>query len=317
MECIVTGAAGFIGSHVCERLLAEGHRVVGLDCFTSYYPREIKQNNLSTLLAHKDFSFHSIDLSRDELNKYLIGAEWVFHLAAMPGLVKSWTDFASYDRNNILATQRLLEALRPVRTLNRFIFASTSSVYGKYASGDESLPIRPTSPYGITKFTAEELVRVYGNQFEIPGVILRYFSVFGPRQRPEMGYHQFIDAILRNQPIHLTGNGSQIRGNTYISDCVAATIQAANAIPGEVFNVGGGESLSIREVIHLMEKLTGRRAIIKQEPERAGDQQHTGADITKIRHHLNWSPRVSIQEGLERQIHWQQSQMPVRLSAAA
>src|SRR5581483_9914214 len=176
MTCLVTGCAGFIGSHLCERLLADGHRVVGVDCFTAYYPRPVKERNLAPFRSHPDFTFHDLDLSTDPLGDAVGRAEVVFHLAAMPGLNQSWTDFDAYTRHNLTATRRLLEAVRG-RPLRKFVYASTSSVYGKYASGDESLPTRPSSPYGITKLAGEQMCRVYHDEFALPVVVLRYFSV--------------------------------------------------------------------------------------------------------------------------------------------
>lgn len=305
MECIVTGAAGFIGSHLCERLLDDGHRVIGIDCFTSYYPRTIKERNLADLRGRRHFEFHEVDLSQDRLEFAVRGAEWVFHLAAMPGLVKSWTHFEHYDIHNIIATQRLLDAVKGSEHLNRFIYASTSSVYGRFASGDESMPLRPSSPYGVTKLAGENLCRIYGDEFDIPATVLRYFSVYGPRQRPDMGYHKFIRAVLEGQSIPLTGDGTQVRGNTFVSDCVAATVAAVDAVPGETFNVGGGELVSVMEVIHRIEKITGKVAKIQRLPERQGDQRYTGADVSKLSRHTGWKPVVSIDEGLSLQIDWE------------
>jgi len=308
MECIVTGAAGFIGSHLCERLLNDGHRVTGIDCFTSYYPRLLKENNLSNLHGRKNFQFREIDLSQDELTLDVGRAEWVFHLAAMAGLTKSWTHFEQYNTHNIVATQRLLDAVKESEHINRFIYASTSSVYGRFASGDEALPLRPSSPYGITKLAGENLCQIYNDEFDVPAVVLRYFSVFGPRQRPDMGYNKFIRCVLDDKPIMLTGDGTQMRGNTYISDCVEATVRAADSIPGETFNVGGGEVVSVMDVIRRIERLTGKKARIERRGERQGDQKHTGADVTKLTRHTGWVPKVGIDEGLERQIAWQSPQ---------
>ena len=305
MHCAVTGAAGFIGSHLCERLLADGHSVAGIDCFTDYYPRTVKERNLIGFRGHPRFAFHELDLSAGVPPKVLADAEWVFHLAAMPGLTRSWLDFDLYNRHNLTATHRLLEALRGSPALKKLIYASTSSVYGKYASGDESLPTRPSSPYGITKLAAEQLCRVYGE--EIPAVVLRYFSVYGPRQRPEMGYHLFIDAILHGKPIKLTGDGLQIRGNTYIADCVEATIRATQAMSGEVFNLGGGELVTVLDVIRKLERIIGKPAIIERHPPRKGDQLATGADVTKLQRHLNWKPTTSIDDGLAKQVEWQRT----------
>lgn len=307
MHCIVTGAAGFVGSHLCERLLADGHTVVGIDCFTDYYPRNIKERNLAGFRDHPKFKFREMDLSVRVAEEAVEGAEWVFHLAAMAGLTRSWTDFDSYNRHNLTATHRLLESLRGSPTVKKLIYASTSSVYGKYASGDESLPTRPSSPYGITKLAAEQLCRVYGDEFGVPSVVLRYFSVYGPRQRPEMGYHLFINAILQGNPIKLTGDGLQVRGNTYIADCVEATIRATQATPGETFNLGGGELVTVLEVFKKLERIIGKPAIIERHPPRAGDQLATGADVTKLFRHLGWKPTTSIDEGLAKQVEWQKT----------
>ncbi len=307
MMCVVTGAAGFIGSHLCERLLADGHAVTGIDCFTAYYPRPVKERNLAGLLGRPTFSFREIDLSAGVPADVVAGAEWVFHLAAMPGLTRSWLDFDTYNRHNLTATHRLLEALKGSPTLKRLIYASTSSVYGKYASGDETLPTRPSSPYGITKLASEQLCRVYGDEFGVPVVVLRYFSVYGPRQRPEMGYHLFIHAILTGRAITLTGDGLQVRGNTYVADCVEATIRATQAMPGETFNLGGGELVTVLEVLRKLERITGKSVTIERHAPRPGDQLATGADVTKLSRHIGWKPTTGIDEGLARQVEWQRS----------
>jgi nucleoside-diphosphate-sugar epimerase len=189
--------------------------------------------------------------------------------------------------------------------LNRFVYASTSSVYGRYASGDESLPLRPCSPYGVTKLAGENLCRIHADEFDIPIVILRYFSVYGPRQRPDMGYQKFIQAMLEDQPIVLTGDGSQVRGNTFVGDCIDATLAALHTVTGETFNVGGGEPISVLDAIRKIEKITGKQARIQRLPERKGDQKHNGADITKLTRHTGWQPKIAIDEGLARQIAWQ------------
>lgn len=307
MRCLVTGAAGFIGSHLCERLLADGHVVAGLDCFTSYYPRTLKERNLADSLSHKNFTFYERDLVDASLTEVAADAEWIFHLAAMPGLTRSWTHFDEYQRCNLMATHRLLEVLRGSKSLKRFIYASTSSVYGKYASGDESLPTKPSSPYGVTKLAGEHLCRIHADEFGLPAVILRYFSVYGPRQRPEMGYHVFIDAVLKGKPIPLTGDGLQVRGNTFVADCVDATVRATTAMPGEVFNLGGGELVTVIEAIRKIEQLAGKPAIIERKPPRPGDQVATAADVTKLSRHIGWTPVTGIETGLAKQIEWQRA----------
>jgi nucleoside-diphosphate-sugar epimerase len=214
VKCLVTGAAGFIGSHLCEHLLESGHSVAGLDAFIPFYPRPIKCANLAAAYLHPQFTFHELDLRYDPLDEALDGVEAVFHLAGMAGLPKSWTDFSLYESCNISGTQRLLEALRRRLALHRFIFASTSSVYGRYSSGDESLPTRPISPYGVTKLAAEYLCHAHAEECGLPLVVLRFLSIYGPRQRPDMGYHRFIQALLEGSPVTVYGDGLQVRGNT-------------------------------------------------------------------------------------------------------
>ena len=306
MKCLVTGAAGFIGSHLCEKLLDSGNEVIGLDAFIPYYSPAIKEKNVAEAKANLRFRFEKRDLRTDAFDDLLPGVDVVFHLAAMAGLVKSWTDFDLYSSCNIQATQRLLEAVRRVAPkLRRFLYISTSSVYGKFASGDESLPVKPTSPYGVTKLAAENLCRAYEESFQLPLVVLRYFSVYGPRQRPDMGYHLFIKAILKDEPIAVFGDGQQIRGNTYIADCVEVTVRAAEARVGETYNVGGGETASVWDILHKLEKIIGRSPKTRQEKARPGDQRYTFADTTRLRRHLDWEPRTSLDEGLARQVEWQ------------
>lgn len=314
MKCLVTGAAGFIGAHLCQRLLQDGHQVMGADAFIPYYPRPLKEANLAGLRGQAAFSFREVDLRHDPLDALLEGVEVVFHLAAMAGLAKSWTDFDSYQSCNITATQRLLEAVRRGPGVRRFVYASTSSVYGRFSSGDETLPTRPISPYGVTKLAAENLCRAYADEHGLPLVVLRYFSVYGPGQRPDMGYHRFIRALLAGESLVVYGDGHQVRGNTYVTDCVAATVAAARAAAGETFNVGGGESASVWEIIQKLEHLIGQRAAIRREPARKGDQRATFADTGKLLRHCGWQPRVSLDEGLARQVAWQRG-LEKRLAA--
>ena len=271
MKCLVTGAAGFIGSHLCERLLHDGHDVTGLDAFIPYYPRAIKEANLTLFRAHPRFTWRQLDLRTDDLSDTLDGVEVVFHLAAMAGLPRSWTQFGLYESCNISGTFRLLEAARNCSTLERFVYVSTSSVYGRYSSGDETLPTRPISPYGVTKLAAENLCRAFSDEHGLPLVVLRYFSVYGPRQRPDMGYHQFIAAMLRNEPVTVFGDGLQMRGNTYIDDCVAATVMALEATPGETYNVGGGESASVWDILQKLEAIIGRKPTVIRRPARGAE----------------------------------------------
>lgn len=306
---LVTGAAGFIGSHLCEALLAEGHSVTGLDAYIPYYPRPIKERNLTGLLAHPNFRLLELDLRRDDLGPAVEGQEVLFHLAAMPGLMKSWSEFALYSTCNIEATQRLLEAVRSTG-LAQFIHVSTSSVYGREATGPETTELSPFSPYGLTKLAAENLCRAYEANFGLPITILRYFSVYGPRQRPDMAYTILIRNLLRGEAFTLFGDGEQTRSNTYVSDCVRATMLAMkhrDRALGEVFNIGGGEIISLNEVIALLEELTGNRAVIERKEARPGDQKHTAADTTKARDRLGYTPTMPVRQGLENQVAWVRS----------
>lgn len=307
MKCLVTGAAGFIGSHLCERLLALGHHVVGVDAFIPYYPQPIKEANLAAVRCHPHFTFHAIDLRTHPLHDLLEEVEAIFHLAAMPGLTRSWTEFDLYQSCNFTASQRLLEATAAATSLRRFIYASTSSVYGRYGSGDETLPARPISPYGVTKLAAENLCRAFADENGLPLVVVRYFSVYGPRQRPDMGYHRFIDAMLHGKPVTVYGDGLQVRGNTFVSDAVEATVRCLTAPIGEVYNVGGGETASVWEVLGKLEAIIGREPIVQREAGRPGDQRITGADTARITRHLGWAPGVGLDEGLSRQVAWQKS----------
>lgn len=310
MNCIVTGAAGFIGSHLCERLLSQGHNVTGIDAFIPYYPRSFKEQNLAAFRQHACFRFSEVNLATDSLADHFRDAEVVFHLAATPGLMKSWIDFDGYVQANVTSTQRLLDGIREhAKSVRRIVYVSTSSVYGKFASGDETLPTKPISPYGVTKLAGEHLCRAFAETYDLPIVILRYFSVYGPRQRPDMGYHLFIQALLEEKKVTVFGDGRQVRGNTYVSDCVDATILAADAPAGELFNVGGGEMVSVWEVLEKLERISGRKFNIEHLPARPGDQRHTFADTTKLQKRLGWKPVVSLDDGLAQQWNWQLQRM--------
>ena len=306
-QCLVTGAAGFVGSQLCEALLTRGHAVVGLDTFIPYYPRVIKEANLALARQQAGFRFHEADLRTADLAPLLAGCDVIFHLAAMPGLAKSWTDFALYDTCNILATQRLLAAAQAAAN-GHFIYVSTSSVYGREATQAETAPLQPFSPYGITKLAAENLCRAYAANFGLPVTILRYFSVYGPRQRPDMGYHKLIRGLLHDEPFTVFGDGEQTRSNTFVADAVDATILAferrAVAL-GETFNVGGGEIVSLNRVIRLLEEITGRSARLARQPPRPGDQTHTSANIEKAQRLLGYHPGTRLADGLRAQVAWQ------------
>ena len=305
MRCLVTGAAGFVGSTLAERLIADGHLVRGIDSFNPYYARALKERNLSTLLAEPAFAFVEADLRRADLAAVLNGMEVVFHEAAMAGLPRSWTQFEEYMTCNILATQRLLDAARAAGVA-RFVHASTSSIYGRNALGDEDSLPRPISPYGATKLCAERLALAYQESFGLPVVVVRYFSVYGPRQRPDMAYNIFIDRVLRGQPITVYGDGRQSRSNTFIDDAVQATLLAwQRGEDGGVYNVGGGEQRDLNWVIGTIERLVGKRAEIVREPPRVGDQLHTGANIVRARRVLGYDPSTPLEEGLRHQVTWQ------------
>lgn len=307
MKCLVTGAAGFIGSHLMERLLDAGHSVVGIDCFIDYYPRWIKEANLSAIRDRGRFEFVEADLVDIDLNPLLEDVDYVFHQAAQAGVRASWgRDFEVYARNNLMATQALLEAAKNA-PLRAFVFASSSSVYGdaEMHPTPEDAPPRPISPYGVTKLAAEYLCRVYGQHFGVPVTILRYFSVYGPRQRPDMAFHRFIRALLRDEEITIYGDGEQTRDFTYISDAVEATILAMKSDGrGEVFNVGGGSRVSLNEVLRTLESIVGRPARVAYREAQLGDVRHTSADISRARARLGYSPQVRLEEGLRRQVEW-------------
>ncbi len=316
MKCLVTGAAGFIGSHLCERLLQLGHEVVGLDAFIPYYPRPIKEANLAICRAHPAFTFREIDLRQDPLGPALEGVAAVFHIAAMAGLTRSWTDFDLYESCNLHGTHRLLAEVRDRRELRRFVYASTSSVYGRFGSGDESLPTRPISPYGVTKLAAENLCHAFAQEHGLPLVVLRYFSIYGPRQRPDMGYHRFIEAVLTEKTVTVYGDGQQARGNTYVADCVEATVAALDCPLGETYNVGGGESANVWDILQKVERILGRKAKVRREPARTGDQRYTFADTGKLHRHTGWSPSTTLDEGLAQQAEWQRQLLEHGVEAA-
>ena len=305
--CLVTGAAGFVGSHLCEELLSRGHRVVGVDAFIPYYPRALKERNLAGLAGHGRFRFHEADLRHADLAPLVDGADAVFHVAAQAGLVRSWQEFDSYMTCNILATQRLLDAASRAQ-VSHFLQVSTSSVYGRFATGDENAPLAPISPYGITKLASEQLCRAYATQFGLPVTVLRLFSVYGPRQRPDMGYNIFIRSLLQGDAITIDGDGTDSRSNTYVRDCVTGLAQAfeqPDRSVGETFNIGGGEEVNVNQVLDILHELSGIAPITRHGPARPGDQRRTVADTGKARARLGYAPQTGIVEGLRAQLAWQ------------
>lgn len=307
MRILVTGVAGFVGSHLAERLLADGHEVVGLDSFTDYYPRLIKERNLAGLQGTDRFTFHELDLRHDRLEPSLDGVEAVVNQAAMAGLMRSWTDLDAYAGCNLLGLQRLIEASRAAG-VRRFVQISTSSVYGTDAVGGEETPTRPVSPYGVTKLAAENLLLAHVAVHGFPATILRYFSIYGPRQRPDMAYHIFTEALIDGRPIVVYGDGLQSRSNTYVSDAVEATVSAIEgAAVGEIYNVGGGEEIALLEAIGVIAGELGVEPSIRHEHARPGDQRRTWADTTRAREAFGYQPRVTPSVGLAEQVRWQLS----------
>ena len=315
MRVVVTGAAGFIGSHLSERLLATGHEVVGIDSFADYYERPRKEQNLEPSRSHDRFHFNQADLVDADLAPLLDGADAVYHLAGQPGVRPSWGNlFDRYVRDNVIATQRLLEALKnaPIR---RFVFAGSSSVYGdaeRFPTKETALP-RPVSPYGVTKLAAEHLTHLYTRNFGIPGVSVRYFTVYGPRQRPDMAFSRFMQAMTAGEDIEVFGDGEQTREFTYVSDAVDGTIKASTAdVVGQIFNLGGGSRVTVNKVLATLEEISGlsvRRQNLAAAP---GDPRHTGASINLAREKLGWEPRVSLHEGLAKQWEWFRATAPER-----
>ncbi|MGH7847002.1 MAG: NAD-dependent epimerase/dehydratase family protein [Candidatus Binatia bacterium] len=310
MKTLVTGAAGFIGSHLAERLLQDGYEVCGVDKFLENYPRQSKEQNLSGLLRHPRFRFVEGDLVHLSLPELIDGAVYVFHLAAQPGVRASWgKEFEQYTHNNLLATQRLLEACKGSR-IEKFVFASSSSVYGDTTD----LPMRedgvthPVSPYGMTKLAGEHLGYLYYRAFEVPVVSLRYFTVYGPRQRPDMGFHIFMRSLLRNEELPLYDDGEQTRDFTFYSDIVDGTLAAAQ-YPGfgEIFNLGGGCRTTLNEVLQTLATIAGRKLRMKKLPRQAGDVRHTAAELGRARDRLGFNPRVGLLEGLSQEWEWLRS----------
>ena len=306
MEILVTGAAGFVGSHLAERLAGLGHQVRGLDCFTDFYARHLKELN-ARQVAEKGVEFLPLDLAADDLTPALEGAEVIYHLAAQPG-ISATTPFEDYLRNNLVATQRLLQAAARVPKLSLFVNIATSSIYGADATGDETTEPRPTSYYGVTKLAAEQLVMAAARDQGFPACSLRLFSVYGPRERPEKLYPKLIGCILtdREFPLH-EGSEHHVRSYTYVGDIVdglAAVLDRRDACVGEIFNLGIDTTITTGEAIKIVEELIGRPARIARRPRRPGDQLHTHANIGKARRLLDYHPATAPREGLAREVEW-------------
>ena len=308
MKCLITGAAGFIGSSLSDLLLSQGHDVIGVDCFTDYYQREIKEANITRALADLRFTFLEDDLLAMDVDGLLQGIDWVFHEAAQAGVRASWgTSFDIYVRNNILVTQKLLEAARNSQ-IKRLVYASSSSIYGD----SPELPLResarpqPVSPYGVTKLAAEHLCYLYHVNYGVPAVSLRYFTVYGPRQRPDMAFNKFIRAALRGEEIVVHGDGEQTRDFTFISDICNANLLAAQAegAVGRAFNVGGGSRVTVNHVLDVLSALAGEKVKVRHIEDQKGDVRHTLSDTTAAHELLGYYTKVPVEEGLAREFAW-------------
>jgi nucleoside-diphosphate-sugar epimerase len=312
MRYLVTGCAGFIGSTLTDSLLADGHEVVGVDCFTDYYDPARKRDNLARALDHEPFRLLDLDLAHADLHDACAGIDGVFHQAAQAGVRASWgAEFATYTDCNVLATQRLLETLKqrdggPVPV----VYASSSSVYGNAESRptrEDALPA-PISPYGVTKLAAEHLVDTYRHEFDVPGTSLRYFTVYGPRQRPDMAFHKFVRAALAGEPIGVYGDGHQSRDFTFVDDIVAANRAAMDRMlageRGGTYNLGGGSTVTVREVVDMLGEILGRDVAATYGDTQPGDVRHTSADTSRARDALGFAPSVDLRTGLERELQW-------------
>ena len=303
MRALVTGCAGFIGSTLTDRLLRDGYEVIGIDRFSDYYARDLKERNLSSAMKHPQFTLVEEDIL--DIGTFP-SVDWVFHLAAQAGVRASWGEsFDIYTRDNVLATQRLLECYKSQK-IRKFVYSSSSSVYG-----DVELPMRedrmvqPVSPYGVTKLAAEHLCSLYWKNYGVPTVSLRYFTVYGPRQRPDMGINKFVRAVLKGEAITVYGDGTQTRDFTYIDDIVEANVLAAMSdVRGEVFNIGGGNRISVNGLIGAIEMAVGKTANVEHSAEQKGDVKDTWADTRKATELLGWHATIGITAGLKRYVDW-------------
>lgn len=306
-RALVTGAAGFIGSHLTASLLDQGAEVVGVDCFTDYYAREIKEANLGVNQGRQGFTFVEERIERANLPRLLEGTTHVFHLAAQAGVRKSWgTEFREYVDNNVHATQVLLEACVGA-AIEKFVYASSSSVYGNTAKTpmqEDDLP-RPHSPYGVTKLAGEQLGNLYQANYQVPVTSVRYFTVYGPRQRPDMAFNKFMRAHLEGRPLDVFGDGGQTRDFTFVADAVAATVAAARrGVPGRAYNIGGGSRVTLNETLQVLERVVGAPLRINRGPAQSGDVRDTLADTTLARADLGYAPAVALEAGLRAEWNW-------------
>ncbi|SFR78044.1 Nucleoside-diphosphate-sugar epimerase [Microbacterium azadirachtae] len=316
MKALVTGAAGFVGSGISRRLLSEGHQVVGIDALTAYYAEALKRRNLQELESDS-FTFHESDINEADLDTLLADVDMVYHQAGQPGVRSSWgQEFESYTRNNVLATQKLLEAAARNGKLRKFVYASSSSIYGdaeRFPTTEGDLP-QPVSPYGVTKLAGEHLVSLYGSNFGVPTISLRYFTVYGPGQRPDMAFTRFVQSALSDREIRIFGTGAQIRDFTYIDDVVEANIlagQADAARPGDVVNISGGSNISVNEVLDVLSGLVGHKLNVRYLERSHGDVFRTGGSSDRAAEVIGWTSRTSIESGLARQLEWAQRTIDV------
>lgn len=300
-KVLVTGAAGFIGSNLAEALCQKGYNVIGVDCFTDYYPRKIKESNLAGLKNEQKFEFIEENLCNCDISRLLKGVSVVYHEAAQAGVRYSWDHFQNYIDNNIIATQRLLEACKKDKP--RVVFASSSSVYGNATELPvrETTPLNPISPYGVTKVACEEMLKIYHEAHGIPAAILRYFTVYGPRQRPDMAINIFAHQILAGKEFTLFGDGSQSRDFTYVDDISAGTIAAGESSKKfETYNLGGGSTITVKKLVDTLGELLGKKPKYKMIEEQKGDVRHTHADISKAGAQLGYKPKTGIAAGLRK-----------------
>ncbi len=307
MKVLVTGVAGFIGSHLAEKLLDLGHKVIGIDYFSDYYARHIKEHNIATILNNSNFQLIENDIVKIDLNKLLKDIDVIMHMAAQAGVRASWGRyFETYLKDNVKATQMLLESAREVG-IDKFVYASSSSVYGnvKEFPMKEDMALQPVSPYGVTKLAGENLCQLYYKNYALPTISLRFFTVYGPRQRPDMAFHKFFKAILQNRAFTVYGDGEQTRDFTFISDIIEGCIRAMNSnMVGRIYNIGGGSNVSLKYVINLMGDITGKEPLVVYEEEQKGDVRHTIADTTRVKKELGFEVRVSLEEGLREELSW-------------
>jgi nucleoside-diphosphate-sugar epimerase len=309
---LITGVAGFIGSHLAETLLNQGEKVIGIDEFNDYYAPQLKRNNVQSLLKYPQFELMEADLLDLDWPKLLKSVSVVFHQAAQAGVRASWgQSFRLYTEKNINATQVILEAAKDTPTLQRLVAASSSSVYGNAETlpTSESICPQPVSPYGITKLAAERLCSLYYDNFGVPVTSLRYFTVYGPRQRPDMAFHKFFQSALRGEAINIYGDGQQTRDFTFVADAIAANLAAAT-IPeasGKVFNIGGGSRVVLADILDTMESIMGKPLQRNYIENAKGDARHTSADITFAQTILGYQPKISLAEGLTKEWEWIQN----------